>query len=304
MKHCYETHSFRAESLALIDHAQTIIAEYQAQGYDLTLRQLYYQFVARALLANTERNYKRLGDIVSKGRLAGKLDWLSIVDRTRELRRVSHWRNTGDIVQTCAEQFALDTRADQANYIEVWVEKEALAGIVVPTCEDLDLHSLVCRGYVSQSAMWTAAMRFAKEQKRERRILLHLGDHDPSGIDMTRDIDARLNIIFGAGVEVIRIALTEEQVEKYQPPPNPAKVTDSRYGDYVSRFGEESWELDAIDPPNLVSLIRREVSKYTSKSRRQKLLARQGWSREQLASIAGLLIEKPDWTPNGEQDDE
>lgn len=296
MKYCYEQHDFRGEARDLVEKADQIMAEYARDGYDLTLRQLYYQFVARAFLANNERNYKRLGSIINDARLAGLLDWDIMVDRTRELRRVSHWDGPGDIVETCATQFRLDTRAGQDQYIECWLEKEALAGVVVPVCDDLDIHCLVCRGFVSQSAMWQAAQRF-DEHTSQDCTLLYLGDHDPSGIDMTRDIGDRLNETFGKNVHVERIALTMCQIDEFQPPPNPAKVTDSRYTSYVQEYGENCWELDALDPRTLTQVIQGAVVERTNEGMRAKLLRMQDAHRGQLAQIAKKLSKNPKWKP-------
>jgi hypothetical protein len=96
------------------------------------------------------------------------------------------------------------------------------------------------------------------ERAGQTPIILHFGDHDPSGIDMTRDIDDRLRMFMG-GMEVRRLALNMDQVEQYQPPPNPAKLTDSRATGYIERFGDESWELDALDPTTLSALVRDEI---------------------------------------------
>lgn len=296
MKHCYERHEFRGEASGLINHADAIMSEYAADGYDLTLRQLYYQFVARGLLENNEKNYKRLGDVVNKGRLAGHLDWETMVDRTREVRMVSHWASPSDIISSCSQQFCLDTRSDQDKYIEVWVEKEALAGVVVPVCRELDVHSLVCRGFVSQSAMWQAAQRFASHDLQSG-ILFYLGDHDPSGIDMTRDIEDRLNDTFGGCVIVVRIALTMEQVEQFRPPPNPAKVTDSRYAAYVKKYGEECWEMDALDPRTLTGVIETAVTGVTDQTKRRRKLKAQDKAKATLSAIAKKLSSDPKWKP-------
>lgn len=289
MKIAYIEKTFRSASLDMIQRADTIMREYAADGYDLTLRQLYYQFVSRDWIPNTEKSYKSLGNLISDARLAGLLDWDIMVDRTRELRSISHWTGPGDIVRACAQQFRLDTRADQPNYIEVWVEKEALAGIVLQACDDLDVHALICRGYVSQSAMWQAARRLGYRKHRDRRIIVYLGDHDPSGIDMTRDIQDRIAETFGTDVEVDRIALTMEQIEEYQCPPNPAKVTDSRFQAYCDEYGDESWELDALEPRVLSSLIKDAVMGHTDESRRQELLDQQQEGRDRLAEIADEL---------------
>jgi len=271
----YVPHRFSAASVLLINEADEIIREYQDQGYDLTLRQLYYQFVARDVIPNSQKSYKRLGSIVNDARLAGMLPWDAIVDRTRQVQMNSHWNTPGDIISSAAESFQIDLRADQPNYVEVWVEKEALAGIVGGAGEELDVPYFSCRGYVSASAMWRASHRFLRAQRDGRELhILHLGDHDPSGIDMTRDIRDRLRI-FNAHVNVQRIALNMDQVQQYGPPPNPAKLTDSRASDYIAQYGYDSWELDALDPSILDDLIHDHVDELTDAMRLHAAQARQ-----------------------------
>jgi hypothetical protein len=90
-------------------------------------------------------------------------------------------------------------------------------------------------------------------------VIIHLGDHDPSGIDMSRDIEDRLSLFAECNVEVRRIALNMDQIDEFNPPPNPAKTTDSRFGEYAARFGNESWELDALRPEMLIDLIGSEI---------------------------------------------
>ena len=136
------------------------------------------------------------------------------------------------------------------------MEKEALVDVVGKACTELDVPFFACRGYVSQSEMWTASQRFCESDKAN--YIVHLGDHDPSGVDMTRDIEDRMEL-FGVEVEVRRIALNFNQVERYNPPPNPAKITDSRAKGYISRFGRESWELDALNPSTIKELVSDEV---------------------------------------------
>lgn len=291
MKRAYCDFNFRANTLEIIETANRIINEYKAEGYDLTLRQLYYQFVARDIITNKQSEYNKLGTAINNGRLAGLIDWNSIVDRTRKHEENPHWDNPADIINGAADGYAIDTRADQNDYIEVWVEKDALVGVIERACEPLDIGYLSCRGYVSQSAMWRAAMRFIPQERNGQvcTILLHLGDHDPSGIDMTRDIQDRLSM-FGSEVEVKRIALNMEQVEKYQPPPNPAKTTDSRYEKYISEYGENSWELDALDPRIITKLITRQVAEYTDEDKRKSLIEKQEKERQEIQEIADNWI--------------
>jgi len=259
----YVPKRFGASSKALIDKANAIIAEYQEQGFELTLRQLYYQLVSRDLLPNKQKEYKRLGSIINDARLAGLVDWSAIVDRTRQIRQNSHWSGPAEIVSACARQFQIDKWTDQDHYVEVFIEKDALLGVIEPTCRALDVAYFSCRGYTSQTEAWNAAMRYDEKLRDAKEVtVLHLSDHDPSGIDMTADLQNRMDIFCGDSngrVIVKRIALTMEQVNRYKPPPNPAKETDSRFGRYRDEFGDESWELDALEPKVLAALITKHV---------------------------------------------
>ena len=247
--------------LSVVDKANEIVVEYQAQGFDLTLRQLYYQFVSRGLIPNSQKEYKRLGDVVNDARLCGLIDWSAISDRTRELRSLNHWDSPAAIVKACAEQFHVDRWGAQPIRPEVWIEKDALVGVIEGVCHELDVSFFSCRGYTSQSEMWVAAQRLRRYVREGQRVVvLHFGDHDPSGLDMSRDIRNRLEL-FGAQVDFRRMALNADQVEKYGPPPNPAKITDSRFAGYEAEHGDESWELDALEPSVIVDLIRTEVER-------------------------------------------
>lgn len=283
----YQTFNFRQSTIALIDQANEIIAEYLAEGYELTLRQLYYQFVARAIIPNKDSEYKRLGSVINDGRLAGIIDWKAIVDRTRKIQINGHWDSPSDIIQDSANCYAIDTRETQEVYVEVWIEKEALAGILEQACEPLDVPYFSCRGYVSQSAMWRAAIRIQQKLSGQHHsaVILHFGDHDPSGIDMTRDIRDRLEM-FETEIKVKRIALNMEQVEQYNPPPNPAKLSDSRCQSYISEYGDESWELDALDPRTITKLIQQNINALTNRTERKKLIVLQESQRERLQAMA------------------
>jgi len=297
MKIRYIPKKFSADGVKIIDRANSILNDYNAQGYDLTLRQLYYQFVARGIIANKDTEYKRLGSIINDARLAGLVDWDHITDRTRNMWENSHWDSPKSIVSACAKQFQFDKWKDQKNYVEVWVEKDALVGVLEQACSPLDVPYFSCRGYTSQSEMWRAAQRLLKKLTSGKKVtIIHLGDHDPSGVDMSRDIEDRLTMFmqsdyvrvicrtnpqnkgeataeWGERMEqlalkddkymnpltVNRIALTMDQIREYNPPPNPAKLTDARSKKYVEEFGDESWELDSLEPSVITGLIRDAV---------------------------------------------
>jgi hypothetical protein len=274
--------------LAIVHRANAIIDEYRAQGFDLTLRQLYYQFVARGVLANKPQEYKRLGDIIVDGRLAGLIDWDAIVDRTRNLEALPHWDAPADIIEACASQFNLDRWKNQEHRIEVWIEKEALAGVFEGVCRSLDVPYFCCRGYTSISEMWAAGRRLLAYRKTHKQtpIILHFGDHDPSGIDMTRDIVDRLAMFSQGPVTVERLALNRDQIDEYDPPPNPAKLTDSRCAGYIQVHGDESWELDALEPAVLADLVREAVKQYRNEDQWDEDTEAQDSQRHALSQIA------------------
>ncbi len=260
-KVCYRQKRFDSKRAEQIVKANEIIEEYEAQGFQLNLRQLYYQFVARGLIENNMRSYKNLGSVINEARLAGLIDWLAIEDKTRNLVSPRAWSSPQDIINACASQFAIDKWETQPWHVEVWIEKDALVGVIENICRTLQISYFSCRGYPSQSEVWAAAQRLAAyNQKEKQTLILHLGDHDPSGIDMSRDLNDRLNEFCAVGdIEIRRIALNFDQVQEYDPPPNPCKMTDSRAVGYTETHGEESWELDALEPRVTARLIEHEV---------------------------------------------
>ena len=287
MKEQFIYKNFRAKTEAIIAMANSIIEEYSAQGYSLTLRQLYYQFVARDLIPNTERSYKSLGSTINDARLAGYIDWDAIEDRTRNVVSSPHWDNPADIIESARQSYRIDLWDTQDRRVEVWIEKEALTGVIARTCRNLDVPYFACRGYVSASETYAAYQRACAHPL----TILHLGDHDPSGIDMTRDNLDRLAAVMGGDVELKRIALNMDQVEQYSPPPNPAKVTDSRWQDYMAEFGPSSWELDALEPSVINELIETEVAKLRDDDLFNERLEQQDDDRAELDRIVDDLKE-------------
>lgn len=257
MKEAFIEKKFTPASLAMIEYVNRILDEYAAQGFQLTLRQLYYQLVSRAVIENTVRSYKNLGSLVSDARQAGMVDWEMIEDRNRETITPPHWQSPAQIVNAAARQFAIDKWEGQDYHIEVMVEKDALSGVLVPVCRELDIRLTANKGYCSSSTMYEIGKRLARAHAEDKDItILYLGDHDPSGIDMTRDVEDRLEMYSQVPIEVVRLALNYDQVQRWNPPENPAKTTDARYGAYARRFGESSWELDAVEPRQLATLVR------------------------------------------------
>jgi hypothetical protein len=288
MKEAFQEHAFKRASRELIAQCNEIIADYQAQDLRLTLRQLYYQLVTRNLLENKERSYKNLSSVVSDARLAGLMDWAAIEDRTRQPRTPSEFESVAELVEVALASYRLPRWEGQSRYVELWVEKDALAGVLTPLASEFHVTLMVNRGYSSQSAMYESAGRFIDNERDEPGRLLYLGDLDPSGEDMVRDIDARLTT-FGASVEVVKLALTRAQVDEYNPPPNPAKLTDPRAKDYIARLGNHSWEVDALPPEVLAALIRDAFTELLDLGRLEAVKQREAADKQILQdAVRGL----------------
>lgn len=325
-KQLYRNTNFRPETLARIIQAQKIIAEYK--GQKLTARQVYYQFVARDLIPNTPRSYQNLTAILTDARYAGMISWGAIEDRGREVDAPSDWDSIDDIIDASVRQFRLPRWKDQPVYVELWVEKQALAGVLEPIARRNHVPLMVNKGYSSASAMKAAADRmleacgpevevevqcedcgsFFDDRDDDDRcgscgakskpqavaisrevdgiqkeiVVLYLGDHDPSGEDMVRDIRDRL-VEFGVpNLEVRKLALTMAQIQKFKPPPNPAKITDSRAASYIAKFGQQSWELDALPPRELNRLVETAIRGIVDDDLMNAVIAREDTERERV----------------------
>lgn len=297
-KICYKDYNPKGPTLTVIQQADEILREYAQQGYQLSVRQLYYVFISRDLFPetwidevynarqgldsqtkNTMKNYNRLKDICTKARDGGFLDWDHLTDRGRELESLPHWRNPEAFLDSVCPQFKIDLWLNQPKRVEVWVEKDALSQVIERACVPFDVPFFACKGYASASSVWEAARkRFLLKYHRagQSTTILQLSDHDPSGVDMTRDLRDRL-YLYGFPTEndgfntrprirVKRLALTMEQIEQYEPPPNPAKETDPRSVGYKAEYGDRSWELDALmsaGPNVLVDLIQNAIREET-----------------------------------------
>lgn len=288
MKEKFIEKKFSASSLALIETANSIVAEYRNMGFRLSLRQLYYQLVARDYIENTVQSYKRVGNIISDARNAGLVDWNAIEDRGRVPYLPSEWENPAEIVRAAANGFRVNRWLGQGNYVEVMVEKDALSGILRPVCSELHVRFTANKGYSSSTAMYDAAQRFYNAYSEDKDLhLIYLGDHDPSGIDMTRDIEDRLQL-YGGNIHltVNRLALNIEQVEQWNPPRNPAKETDSRFTGYQEIYGDDSWELDAVEPRTLAGLVRDEINDLIDPDEWQRVQAMEKEMRAELTRFA------------------
>ena len=291
MKIAYcEPKNLRNSTKILLDDIIRILEDYKNQGYKLTLRQLYYQLVSSDILENKVQNYSKLSRILTDARLCGFVDWEIIEDRIRIPQRPSQWDSISDIVSAATLQYRKDRHYSQENYVEVWVEKDALSGILEPITKKYHLNLMVNRGYSSITAMFNASQRFQEQLDNDKSChIIYLGDHDPSGLDMIRDIKDRMSTFQIDGLDVNQIALTQAQIKKYNPPSNPAKENDPRSKWYIEEFGYTSWELDALKPQVLTKLLESEIKKLLDLELYNEIIQQEDQEKEKLVQLVEEL---------------
>lgn len=282
MKETFILQYFKGKSKKLLGPIAEILDTYSAQGFDLSVRQLFYQLVARNIVPNTMKMYKSLVGLVNDARYAGLLDWGDIVDRGRRALRPQSWENVGELCKEMRDIFQIDKWKNQPCYCEVMVEKQALEGVLVPVCSELDVTFTANKGYSSASAMYRAGKRFRRRiEEGKDCYVFYLGDHDPSGVDMTDDVFKRVPLLAGpsfedggprpADITVKRLALNMDQIKELNPPENPARITDPRADKYIRQFGNSSWELDAVEPAALANMVRNAI---------KQLIDQEAWDQD------------------------
>lgn len=309
MKIAYKRKQFGDDSLEVLQHCIDITEEYMAKDITMTLRQLYYQMIGRDLFPeswvdvaynlkngldattkNTIKNYARLSKLVSDARLAGYIDWDSIEDRGRRPLRDSEWNTLRDGVDSLVRVFRLKRWENQPEYVELWVEKDALASVLEPITSKYHVTLMVNKGYSSQSAMWESANRFKQALTVGKwPTLIYIGDHDPSGEDMVRDIRDRMHMFRASDITILKLALTKAQVKRLRLPPNPAKVTDPRAKKYIAEHGKQSWEVDAIPPDLLHEMVDQELRAHIDWERWEPVLAEEERLKKRLVAAVGKI---------------
>lgn len=277
----------RGKSLQLVNDCLEVLHE--LEGYRLTLRQLYYQLVTRNILPNKRSSYVFLSQIVTRARMAGLIPWECIEDRVRVPRRASEFSDLSELVEAALASYRLPRWNGQGAYCELWVEKDALASVLWPIARDYHVVLMVNRGYSSASAMKDAAGRFTRDGEGKNCILIYVGDFDPSGEDMVRDIRERLGE-FDADVDLRKIALTYDQVEQYRLPPNPAKMSDTRARAFVKRYGASSYEVDALPPAELTRLITTELNGIVDREAMNAVMQAEEFDRRRLRRATEAII--------------
>jgi hypothetical protein len=318
-----------------IDRIIKIVELFSRKGYTLTLRQLHYQLVTRNWIVNHNSAYQKLSGLLDDCRYGGLIDWNAIEDRGR-VPYLPYWVNDVEhALQDSLDQYRVDRQKDQPNHVELWTEKDALSGILRRSTEKYHIQLVVNKGYTSSSAIYRAYQRILNRIWEGQKVtILYFGDHDPSGLDMVRDIRERLLFFLSRGdglrkrrtanrdsildvaiewgkenlpslaklvefydmplrvynklgkegseltpterkefssavlrayidheklLDIKAIGLTMEQINTYDLPPNPTKMTDSRAEGYIQKFGKICWEVDALDPEQLTDIVETNI---------------------------------------------
>lgn len=260
--------AFRRKTMDLIGKANIALKENMDAGYTMTLRQLFYYMVKRGWLENNKNNYERLGSVVNDARRAGLIDWAGIEDRGRNLNRWTLYRDPQHFLNEMTRYYLEDIWRDQDTYVEAWIEKDALIGVLERPCGHFRVPYFACRGYPSSSELYAASKRFQRMQAKGKNVtVLYLGDHDPAGLDIPRSNAENLDLfMYGAGATIKRLALNMDQIEEWGiPSDQTTKPGDSKSFGYEMDVGTDTcWELDALDNATIDKIVREAIEKEIS----------------------------------------
>lgn len=256
---------------------QDALLEICAEMQPMTVRQVFYQATVRGLVEKAETGYSRVQRALADLRRSGQLPFRWIADNTRWQRRPKTWRSPQEAVASVAQMYRKALWAYQDERVEVWLEKDSLAGVVYDVTDELDVPLMVTRGYASLSFLHSAAEAIKEDGKPA--TIYHLGDFDPSGQDAATKVEEALRG-FAPGVEIAfrRLAVTARQITEWNLPTRPTKASDSR----ARSFGAISVELDAIPAPTLRSMVRDAIERHLPPEQLQVLMAAEASEREWL----------------------
>jgi hypothetical protein len=252
------------------------------QSHPQTVRQVFYRLTVLNAISKNDVEYKRtVVRLLSE--MAGEIPFEWIADNTRFMRKPSSFAGLEQCLEACANDYRRNLWATAPVHVEVWCEKDALAGVLLEETKTYDVPLMVARGYSSISFLHNAAK--AIETKGKPAFIYHFGDLDPSGVDAARDIEAKLRRYApGAEIHFERPAVTREQVEQWNLPTRPTKTTDTR----AKRFANSTpVELDAVPADKLRALVRASIERHVDQHQLSILRTAEESERELLKKWAG-----------------
>jgi len=229
--------------------ADAIIETVQEVEPPVTIRQLFYALQSRGRIALTRQAYRQVQHLTAWLRYEGVIPYDWFVDRTRRPDELSTWADSTDYLDTVRQAYRKNLWEGQSDYVEIWLEKDALSSFFANITRQYLVTLMVCRGFSSISFLYEAAMDLSRIEKPI--YIYFFGDHDPSG----RNIESKVVESLGRhGVELdefLRVAILPEDIEEYKLPPALAKKSDPRYSKFVQEYGTNAVELDALPPKEL-----------------------------------------------------
>ncbi len=271
-----------AKTQNLIEAAREILSETNP----MTVRQVYYQLVSRQVIKNDRAQYQAVSNALVGARKDGSIPWAWIEDRLRRPREVAMWGGLADFADTVQSAYRRDTWATQPAYLECWCEKDALSGIFEDILEPYGVTLNVGRGYDGWSSIYNSALRY---QAMDRPVtILYFGDFDPSGEDMAHSLVKRLGEL-DCWPEIIKCALTKEDIDRYRLPPDFAKKSDTRAAAFIEKHGDISVELDALPMAALRERIEDAIRARMDLDALERIQETEERERERLIELIGGL---------------
>jgi hypothetical protein len=253
-------------------------------GRPMTVRQVFYQAAVRNIVEKTERGYSKVQTDLTVMRREGELPYGWLADNTRWQRKPTSYSGVDDLLQSVARFYRRDLWIDADCYVEIWCEKDALAGVMLPVTAEYDVPLMVARGYSSLSFLHEAGECLADLEVPA--FIYHFGDYDPSGQDAARDIEKKLrDFAPEAEINFERVAVTSAQISAWHLPTRPTKASDPR----AKKFGDISVELDAVEPNRLRTLVRNAIEAHVEQKQLEILRTAEKSERELIAGLGGKL---------------
>jgi hypothetical protein len=267
-----------------VEARRTALYEIVAEMRPMTVRQVFYQATVRGIVEKSEAGYTKVQTDLVLMRRSGELPYGWLADNTRWQRKPTTFGSIEEALEDTARFYRKSLWADADAYVEVWLEKDALSGVVYPITNKYDVPLMVARGYASLSFLHSAA-EYINELDVPTYIY-HLGDYDPSGVDAGNKIEKTLKELApDAEIHFERIAVNPEQIERWKLPTRPTKASDTR----SKNFGEVSVELDAIDPDRLRNLVQHVIWRHLPLRQFEVLKAAEESEREFFLGLINKL---------------
>jgi len=270
----------RRSTKAEVEQRRESLLDIVSEMQPMTVRQVFYQATVRSIIEKTEAGYTKVQTDLALMRRAGELPYEWLADNTRWQRKPRTFNSVEEALKQTAQLYRKNLWASADAYVEIWLEKDALAGVVWPVTAAYDVPLMVARGYASLSFLHTAA-EFINDLTVPAYIY-HLGDYDPSGVNAAEKIEQTLRELAPyAEIYFVRIAVTPGQIQEWNLPTRPTKASDTR----AKNFGEISVELDAIEPEVLRTIVEAAIELHLPSEQLEVLKAAEESERELITSL-------------------